>query len=120
MEIWLKQFPDIAQKADLDPVDAPLLVSPDDLSEVVQALANQRELVTGVLDDPPAPRISYEQKNTLNNMSADYAKSLRKRYLKDTGQIRQFLATPDNAKLLDLYESTVDEFQLKIWTAPLT
>jgi hypothetical protein len=38
LEIWLKRFPEAAKEADLDPVDSPLIVSPDDLAEVVQAL----------------------------------------------------------------------------------
>jgi hypothetical protein len=47
LEIWLKRFPDVARKADLDPVDSPLIVSPDDLAEVVQALARQKDGVVG-------------------------------------------------------------------------
>ena len=114
LEILLKTFPDVAVKADLDPVDSPLIVSPDDLAEVVQALARQKDGVTALLDDPPTTRVTFEQKNVLNNMSADYAKAQRKRYLKETAQIRAFLAAPENLDLLHLYESVVDEFQLKI------
>ena len=47
-------------------------------------------------------------------MTADYAKEQRKRYLKETAQIHAFLAAPENVELLKLYESVVDEFQLKI------
>jgi len=115
LEIWLKRFPEVAREADLDPIDSPLIVSPDDLSEVVQALARQRDKVTAVLDDdPPTARVPYEQKNTLNNMSDAYAKAQRRRYLKDTTQIRTFLAAPENLALLRLYEAVVDEFQFKI------
>ena len=114
LEVWLKTFPDVASKADLDPVDSPLTVSPDDLAEVVQALARQRIEVSSVLDDPPTTRVTYAQKNALNDMTADYAKAQRKRYLKETAQIRAFLAAPENLELLRMYESVVDEFQLKI------
>ena len=114
LELWLKRFPDVARDADLDPVDSPLIVSPDDLAEVVQALARQKERVATLLDDPPTARVTYEQKNVLNNMSAEYAKAQRKRYLKETGQIHTFLAAPENWELLRMYESVVDEFQLKI------
>ena len=114
LEILLKTFPDVAAKADLDPVDSPLIVSPDDLAEVVQALARQKDAVTTLLDDPPTARVTFEKKNVLNNMSADYAKAQRKRYLKETAQIRVFLAAPENLDLLHLFESVVDEFQLKI------
>jgi hypothetical protein len=114
LEVWLKTFPDVAKLADLDPVDSPLIVSPDDLSEIVQALARQRDAITAVLDAPPTPRVTYETKNKLNNMTGDYAKEQRKKYLKETAQIRVFLAAPENIELLRMYESVVDEFQLKI------
>jgi len=68
LELWLKTFPDVPVRANLDPVDSPLIVSPDDLCEVVQALARQRDHVSALLDDPPAPRVSYERKNKLNSV----------------------------------------------------
>jgi hypothetical protein len=114
LELLLKNFPDVIKAANLDPVDSPLIVSPDDLAEVVQALARQRAGLALVLDDPPTPRVSYAQKNAINNMTADYARTQSRRYLKETAQIGAFLAAPENLELLRLYESVVDEFQLKI------
>ncbi len=114
LEVWLKNFPEVPRLAGLDPVDSPLIVSPDDLAEVVQTLSRQMVEVQAVFDDPPTSRVPYERKNALNNMTDDYAKAQRKRYLKETTQIRAFLAAPENLELLRLYESVVDEFQLKI------
>lgn len=114
LESWLKEFPDVAGIAKLDPVDSPLIVSPDDLSEVVQAFARHMDGAAATLDAPPTPRTPYERKNDINKLSADYAKSLRKRYLKETAQVKVFLAAPENAGLLKRYESVVEEFQLKI------
>jgi hypothetical protein len=114
LELWLKTFPDVAAKANLDPVDSPLIVSPDELAEVVEAFARQRTEILKTIDDPPTPRTPYQLKNKLNNMTADYATALRKRYLKETAYIRAFLAAPENLELLRLYESVADEFQMKI------
>lgn len=114
LELWLKRFPDVAQEAKLDAVDSPLTVSPDDLAEVVQALARQKDGLTALLDDPPTVRVTYEEKNALNNMTEAYAKAQRRKYLKETVQIHTFLAAPENIELLRMYESVVDEFQLKI------
>jgi hypothetical protein len=114
LELWLKTFAEVPKLANLDPVDSPLIVSPDDLAQVVQSLARQWGDLSAVLDDPPAPRVTYEQKNVLNAMSPDYAKAQRTKYLKETKQIRAFLAAPENLDLLRMYESVVDEFQLKI------
>ena len=81
---------------------------------VVQALAKYRTALSAVIDTPPVPRIPYERKNELNNMTEAYAKEQRRRYLKDTSQIRTFLAAPENIDLQRLYESVTEEFQLKI------
>jgi len=114
LEIWFKNFPDVPKLAQLDPVDWPLIIRPDDLAEVVQAFAKHRSTIVQVLDDPPTPRIEYDRKNKANNMTEMYAAALRKKYLKDTRQIQSFLAAPENADLLRLYESAADEFQLNI------
>lgn len=114
LELWLKRFPEVAQEANLDSIDSPLIVSPDDLAEVVQAFARQKKDLTKLLDDPPTKRVSYCHKNSLNNMTAEYAKAQQRKYLKETLPIRTFLAAPENIELLRMYESVVDEFQLKI------
>lgn len=114
LELWLKRFPEVAQEANLDKVDSPLIVSPDDLAEVIQALANRTDKLDALLDDPPTDRVTYKEKNALNNMTAEYAKVQQRKYLKETESIRTFLAAPENAELLRRYESIVDEFQLKI------
>ena len=114
LEIWLKTFGDVAKLADLDPIDSPLIVSPHELAEVVEALARNKAEVKAVIDDPPTPRVPYEEKNTFNNMTALYAETLRRRYLKETAQIRTFLSAPENMELLRHYETVVDEFNFKI------
>jgi hypothetical protein len=114
LELWLKSFPGVAIKANLDPVDSPLIVSPDDLSVVVQALARQVDNLSNLIDDEPTERVTFAKKNVLNNMSAEYAKAQRRKYLKHASQIQIFLAAPENKELLEMYESVADEFQLKI------
>lgn len=114
LEFLLKFYPEAARIADLDPIDSPLIVSPDELAEVVQAFARQREAIAAVFDTPPPIRVKYEVKNALNNMTPEYAKAQLRRYLKETAQIQAFLAAPENYELLQLYESVVEEFQLKI------
>lgn len=114
LELFLKRFADVPERAKIDPVDSPLIVSPDELAEVVEALVRNKADVAAVLDDPPTERTSYDKKNMINNMTAEYATSLRKRYLRETGQIKVFLAAPENMELLRYYETTADEFQFKI------
>ncbi len=47
-------------------------------------------------------------------MSNEYAEAMRKKYLKETAQIRDFLAAPENLEIQNLYENVVDECQLKV------
>lgn len=114
LELLMKTFPEVAGLADLDPVDSPLIVSPEDLAEVVQALALNKADIANVIDDPPTERVSYDEKNELNNMTPEYAKALTRKYLKESDQIRNFLSAPENLDLLRCYEAVADEFQLKI------
>jgi hypothetical protein len=114
LELWLKQFPKVAELAELDPVDSPLIVSSEELAIVVEAFASHDAEMVELLEVPPGERTSYAEKNQLNSMSAEYAKEQRRRYLKDTAQIRAFLAAPENLEILKSYEATVEEFQLKI------
>lgn len=114
LERLLKTFPEIADQADLDPVDSPLIVSSDDLAEVVEALYRQREVFALVADTPPVPRTTFAEKNVINNMTADYAKEMRRKFLKEAAQIKAFLAAPENEELLRAYEAIVEEFQMRI------
>lgn len=113
LEVWLKRFPKAADIAEIDPIDSPLIVSPDDLAEVVEHLAQH---LKNAPTQPvlPTDRVPYERKNTLNNMSKEYGKEQRRRYLKETSQIKTFLAAPENAALLKRYDSAAEEFQLQI------
>jgi hypothetical protein len=89
-------------------------VSPDELSEIVQAFAEHKATITAVLDAPPTDRVSYDKKNDINKMTKEYADAQRKNYLKETPQIQKFLAAPENSQVLRQYETVVEEFQLKI------
>jgi len=114
LETYFKKFPNVPKLVNLDPIDSPLIVSPDDLAEIVEALARNMDVVKEYIEHPPTQRVRYEEKNKLNNMSDEYAKAQRKRYLKDTEQIRSFLSAPENAEYLQRYETVIDEFNFKI------
>ena len=114
IEIWLRMFPDIPAMVDLDPVDSPLIINSEELAVVVQALAKNKDKIICVLNNPPVPRVSYEKKNKINNMTEAYANTLRRKYLAETKIISSFLAAPENTDLLELYTTMIDEFQLKI------
>ena len=118
LELLLRRFPDVVKLADLDPVDSPLIVSPDDLCEIVEALSRQKDAISTALDSPPTPRVSYEKKNQINKMTPEYAKELRKKYLKETNVIATFLAAPENSELLQLYDSAGGDYRFQLVNTP--
>ncbi|MFE1595446.1 ABC-three component system protein [Nocardia sp. NPDC058705] len=110
----LREFVDIISLARIDPIDGPLLLSSYDLAEVILAIRDGLSAASASSDAHVVERVSYESKNKVNNMSADFAGRLRKLYLPYSMQIGNFLADPGNAEALRQYEGAVEEFQLKI------
>lgn len=112
IERWFKAYPSAADRASISPKDSPLIVGPDDLADVVEALASQMTQID--LDVAPVDRVAYADKNRRNGMTAEYAKVLRRNYLRDSRQIQAFLADPINVAVLGRYLAAAEEFQLKI------
>lgn len=107
-------LPNFMGRARIHPLVGPLLVSSHDLAEVILAIAEEFEVMPDDLPAPVVDRVSYDEKNNINGMSAEFAKKLLDLYLQYTRSIENFLASPANAESLELYESVVEEFQLKI------
>jgi hypothetical protein len=114
IERYLKQFPEITDIADIDPIDSPLIVSPDALAEVVQALAAHKGDLADAIEQVPEPRFPYDKKNELNGMTPEYATVQRRRYLKEAKAISDFLGNQQNADIRAHYDAVVEEFELKI------
>jgi hypothetical protein len=110
----LNIYPDVVNLARIDPVDGPLLVSSSDLAEVILGIAREFDLQLLNADSMVVDRVTYAEKNALNNMSLEFAKTLSDRYLQYSTQIDRFLANPANVTVRELYESAVEDFQLKI------
>ncbi|MCD8455592.1 restriction endonuclease [Xylella taiwanensis] len=118
LERHLNDFPEAAdkEKMHLYLMDAPLTVNSDLLAEIVEALARFKKDGGEVLlrDASPTMRVAYERKNTLNKMTEEYAKEWRNSFLKDTTQIRDFLAAPENRELMQKYQCVIDDFKFNI------
>ncbi len=114
IESYLKSFSDIATQVKLDPVDSPLIISPNDLSEVIEYIKANIDLSQEAVDKAPIPRTPYDKKNQINKMTTEYAKEQRKRYLKHTDQVKKFLSAPENIEIMNKYSMVAEEFNLKI------
>lgn len=96
--------------------DFPLRASPDDLAEVITAIAE----IQLRIDWPTAvsttslQRVAFKKKNEINGLSDEYAWHITKNYLKDFGIVEKFLADPINAEVYAAYCNAVDEFAAKL------
>lgn len=113
IEMWLKAFPQAAVLAEISPIDSPLLVSPEEIADVVEALTDTFASASAAVGES-LERVSYAEKNELNGMSDAFSKELLKKYLKHTKMIEDFLADPSNEDLLNKYQAAVEELQLNV------
>lgn len=114
LDNMMHQYRDLIHLSRIDPLDGPLVVSSFDLAEMMLAIAEQLQAPLPEFDASVVDRVSYEQKNELNNMSKPFSKRLADQYLIYTDEIKDFLSRPENAESLQYYEAAVDEFQDKI------
>lgn len=116
IEEHLKDFSDIAEKIGLDMYDNPLVIDPNDLSDVIRHIVNKKDLLKEALKPANAPtdRIAFDEKNEFNQMSKNFADGLMRKYLKHSGQVKKFLADPTNEEIQSLYQSVADELDNKI------
>lgn len=110
----LHMYPDMLRLAQIDPIEGPLLASSYDLAEVILAISVELDTLPAANDSPVADRTSFDKKNKLNNMSAEFWDELSLKYMVYSEPIQRFLANPANVESLARYEGAVDEFQLKI------
>ena len=119
IEKYLKRFPHAVESANLNVFDEPLKITPDELAEIIEIFAKNREIYPSFdeLDNvKEIKRKKFLEKNKTNKLSDEYAKRIKKQMFRDGhyDEITNFLNHPDNSELKRLYEETVEEFKMKI------
>jgi len=120
IETYLKHYPNIKDKIDINPFEMPLMVDPDDLAEIIIAFAKNQGVFSEVPShsevniDREIKRTEFNEKNKINNLSKEYSEIIAEDMLVNYDEITQFLSHPENVKLKDLYQEVVDEFNIKI------
>lgn len=111
----LELLPEAKASISINHLQAPLIVRPDDLAEVIEGFKEAVELGTTDEDrSVPTPRTSMTDKNPINNMSDEFSDILQKYYFQEMVNIRRFLYHPINEHYKAIYQEAVEEFQLKI------
>ncbi|ACY13557.1 ABC-three component system protein [Haliangium ochraceum] len=116
IERYIKRYDYIATTLRGFEHDLPLRASPDDLAEVITAIA----AVQSDIDWPATPsasslqRVAFKKKNEINGLSGEFARYITRNYLKHFDVVEAFLADPINVHAHKAYLDAVDEFAGKL------
>ncbi|MDR0604327.1 MAG: hypothetical protein LBG80_08515 [Bacteroidales bacterium] len=111
---FLQEYPDIVRTAKLNDLLRPLSFDEADLKEIIIAIhtvINKKENLNNIVD---FTKIDLDRKNELNSLSKSYFDDVIKRNFEYFKQITDFLSSPVNSNLKDLYEDTINELNAKI------
>lgn len=115
LDDWLELYPEAKASLDINPLNSPLIVSPDDLATVIEGFREALDVEATDEDrSTPTPRTPMKLKNQMNNMTPDFELALRKLYLSLMSDIRKFLYDPINDEFKASYQEAVEEFNLKM------
>lgn len=116
MERYIKRYPYLAQSLSAFEYDLPLRASPDDLAEVITAIAKaQPEFEWPTSGSANSlQRVAFKNKNEINGLSDEYARLITRNYLKHFVVVEKFLADPLNGGAYASYRNAVDEFASKL------
>jgi len=115
IDMILKDYPSILSIANISEVNAPLRVTPDDFAEIIIALSRTKDTFSIASEEfKKIARTKFDRKNVINNLSDDFARHIRKEYLKDFEGLRSFLANPQNDDILTRYTESAIEFNEQI------
>lgn len=114
IDLHLRDHKSIAERHGLDLLAAPLRITRDGIAEIIDAIRDAIQPGNTVPDDEPVDRTSLERKNELNGISDDEIEPFRRKYLKETAMIKDFLADPINETILKKYNEAVEELNTRL------
>lgn len=112
---WLKDYPIIVQKHNLNRLLLPLQFYEEDLKEIIVTFSNidfSGEEIQEI--KRKNDKITIKEKNKLNKMSEIYFNNSFKKSIKEFNEIEKFFKSPKNRKLAKQYDNTISDIQSKI------
>lgn len=119
IENYLKAFPDIPEKVDLNAFDMPLNIEPDELADVILQIKDEISNINELARAKPSKssseikRISLEKKNKINNLNSSYSDIIEGKMIA-FDEITDFLARPENSGYQEKYLECKAELDEKI------
>jgi hypothetical protein len=116
LDIYLTDYPHIANQFGLDKFLAPLRFYEKDLQKVIIFFSEQRKNISSEAQNylTSYSIIDKEQKNELNNLSKEYFGFIKNRSLQYFEEIERFLHNPKNEIYTKMYSNTVSDLQASI------
>jgi len=114
IDFLLRKHPDAMKTFGMTPLHLPLLVTCDDLAEVILAISKNADAFEKAFIPEELERISFKEKNRATGLSDDLAKYIRRQYMPQFADIKKFLANPANEAVLERYRAAAEEFQEQI------
>lgn len=109
---WCTKYRLILEDIHVYPVsNAPLNISPEELSAVIEAIVDKIGNVSTGKKIEVIQRISYDEKNRINEVPEEYVKTMNRLYLPHQKMISDFLAHPANETIREKYISAAQELQ---------
>lgn len=114
MDTLLKKFKQAFNTFGSEPMDLPLLVTSEDLAEVILAISQNKSAFNEVFKPDELQRVTFKRKNEENGLSSELAKYIRQKYVPQFDNVKKFLALPGNEVVLERYDAAAAEFEEQI------
>jgi len=110
-----QEFPEQSDAGGLFPDDFPVRFSWYDLKDIIVALHHELSISNPAESSKyDFAGINLERKNELNRMGADYFAMMRDHHEPYFGRIEEFMKSPVNVEVANLYYEVVDELRSKV------
>jgi hypothetical protein len=113
IQLWLRDYPDIAKKLNLNRLFIPLKFYEKDLKDVIVTFAKRQDEISKQAEKA-LQYTNMEKKNQLNQVSEEYFKYMQSHSLKHFTKIGNFLKDPRNKHYKNMYKNTVADLKSKI------
>lgn len=114
IDLTLREYPQLINLASLKIRNRPYQFTYDEFSEVIETLCSEFKEFNASTTDAPISRIPMEKKNLLNDMTDEAWTEVEKDYFISFGQIRNFLAEPENDRVQEKYIDMVNQIKLSV------
>jgi len=113
IERELRANPQIVRNADLDKLRAPLLFTPEDYRDIIEALFTNRATITNAWDSEHDFRDypTLPKKNEINGVSVEYDTHIREDSMPAFDAIEGFLQNPRNEQIKEQYHAVANELK---------